>query len=280
MESTEEQTIIRLREKVEEMTGRKMRTPKDFNYLADEIFEKTHEQISVTTLKRVWGYIEETASPRMTTLDVLAQFVDYPSWEDFKRKSAKEAKAGKSGWLNWRSGLMVSLLVLIGMGAFGFYGYHEPSAIDEKDPIIKVGERFTSPQEYLKLFGIEAKDSLWGQVVPHHPIISIWGPTYHHPRWHNEGDRKKMMPTITEYWTSPDVDPEDIAQRNFDQYKHYKRLNEVRITFMKNLVDSNYVYLGVYRLSLEKSDTTKCVWEKVADDCDLNKLDYLETLRN
>ena len=33
-------------------------------------------------------------------------------------------------------------------------------------------------------------------------------------------------------------------------------------------------------MSLELSDTTKLVWERVADEVDLNNLDYLETLRN
>jgi len=33
-------------------------------------------------------------------------------------------------------------------------------------------------------------------------------------------------------------------------------------------------------MSIEKSDTTRCVWERVIDECDLNNLDYLEQLRN
>jgi hypothetical protein len=68
--------------------------------------------------------------------------------------------------------------------------------------------------------------------------------------------------------------------RNRDKYRHELRLNEVRITFMKNLVDTSYVFVGVYRLSLQQSDTTRCVWERVAEECDLSHLDYLEELRN
>ena len=89
-----------------------------------------------------------------------------------------------------------------------------------------------------------------------------------------------MMPTITEYWKPEGVDSVMIVQRNIDQYNHCSRLNEIRITFMKNLVDTNYVFLGVYRMSMELSDSTKCVWERVADECDLNHLDYYEQLRN
>ena len=49
---------------------------------------------------------------------------------------------------------------------------------------------------------------------------------------------------------------------------------------MKGLVDSTYVFLGVYRMSLAQSDTTHCVWERIADQCDLSRLDYLDQLRN
>jgi hypothetical protein len=49
---------------------------------------------------------------------------------------------------------------------------------------------------------------------------------------------------------------------------------------MKNLRDTGFVFLGVYRLSLEQSDTTHCVWERVDETCDLNNLDYLMELRN
>ncbi len=282
-EISDEVAVARLREKIEEKLGRPIRSPKDFNFLAVEIFAEVHVNISATTLKRVWGYIEGGKMPRLSTLDVLAWFVGYDDWESFKQEVSDGGGKMPKGTpqTNLRRRLMVlTALVLVVLAVFGFYGYRQLGLAGGDEVVIKVGDRFATAPDYLKLFGINAKDSLWGQEVPHHPLLSIWGPKYHHPHWHNDGNKEKMMPTITEYWTSKDVDPEDVAQRNFDQYKHYKRLNEIRITFMKNLVDSGYVYLGVYRLSLEKSDTTKCVWEKVADDCDLNKLDYLETLRN
>ena len=50
-----------------------MRTPKDFDFLAESIFEKLHQRISPTTLKRLWGYLHDTSStPRQSTLDTLA----------------------------------------------------------------------------------------------------------------------------------------------------------------------------------------------------------------
>jgi len=134
--------------------------------------------------------------------------------------------------------------------------------------------------DYLKLFGISDSVKYWGRVLPHHPNIVVWGPEYHHPHWHNYGNKDSMMPTITEHWEPADADSLMVAMRNRDKYEHERRLNEVRITFMKDLVDTGYVFVGVYRLSLQQSDTIRCVWERIAEDCDLNNLDYLEELRN
>ena len=146
--------------------------------------------------------------------------------------------------------------------------------------IIRIGQRFDSPQQYLRLFGIIADKYLWGQQVPNHPGISIWGPKYHHPEWHTDGDSAKMLPTITEWWESPDSsDSVAAAIRNSDRYLQYRRMDELRITFMKDLVDTGYVFLGVYRLSLSKSDTTRCIWQRVADEVDLHDIDKLEELK-
>ena len=175
-----------------------------------------------------------------------------------------------------------TIIALLLIGIISGVTYHVFSKSTDKSNTytLKIGDSFSSPHEYLKLFGIHAKEKLWGQILPHHPNISVWGPDYHNKEWHNEGDKSKMMPTITEYWKPEGADSARIVERNIDQFNHCSRLNEIRITFMKNLIDTNYVFLGVYRLSLELSDSTKVIWERVANECDLNNLDYLEELRN
>lgn len=49
---------------------------------------------------------------------------------------------------------------------------------------------------------------------------------------------------------------------------------------MKNLVDSGYVFLGVYRLSKTESDSTHTTWERVQDDLFLNDLSVLKKYLN
>ena len=303
-----EQAIAKLRLQVEGAIERKMKTPKDFDFLSECILEKYHERISPTTLKRIWGYLSESTTPRKSTLDILSQLVGYDNWKDFcennptennptennptedhsieetpTEEASKEERLieseGKSQKNRFYTAIFLAVLALLLIGAIT---YQVVSKLKDNSSTytLKVGDTFSSPHEYLKLFGIHATEKLWGQILPRHPNISVWGPNYRHTEWHNEGDKSKMMPTITEYWKPEGVDTNQIVQRNIDHFNHNSRLNEIRITFMKNLVDTNYVFLGVYRMSLELSDSSKVVWERVTDECDLNKIDYLELLRN
>ena len=302
----QEKTLAKLRESVEGVVERKMKTPKDFEFLSECIFEKFHERISPTTLKRLWGYLSETTTPRKSTLDILSMFVGYDNWKKFteftegtentekepieeqptEKEPVEEKPTEKEEGRNRKKRLSPAIryaiiaLLLIGITAGVCYQVFSKSSDESSAYTLKIGDTFSSPHEYLKLFGIHATEKLWGQILPRHPNISVWGPNYQHTEWHNEGDKSKMMPTITEYWKPEGVDSDQIVQRNIDHFNHNSRLNEIRITFMKNLVDTNYVYLGVYRMSMELSDSTKVVWERVAEECDLNKLDYLELLRN
>lgn len=288
----QEKALAKLRELIEAVVERKMKTPKDFEFLSECIFEKFHERISPTTLKRLWGYLSETTTPRKSTLDILSMFVGYDNWKDFckknpieeeKRKEERgENRDEKTQKKRLSPAILYTIIALLLIGAISGVAYHIVSKSPDKSSTytLKIGDSFSSPHEYLKLFGIHAKEKLWGQILPHHPNISVWGPDYHNKEWHNEGDKSKMMPTITEYWKPEGADSARIVERNIDQFNHCSRLNEIRVTFMKNLIDTNYVFLGVYRLSLELSDSTKVIWERVANECDLNNLDYLEELRN
>lgn len=76
--------ILQLRLDIEESVKRKIRTPYDFEFLTGAIWERQHENISPTTLKRLWGYIEGADTTRRTTLCLLAQFLGYADWEAYQ----------------------------------------------------------------------------------------------------------------------------------------------------------------------------------------------------
>jgi hypothetical protein len=58
---------------------------RDFEYLSDLIFDKTGTRLSISTLKRIWKE-PENRMPQTYTLNVLANFLEFESWTDFKLK--------------------------------------------------------------------------------------------------------------------------------------------------------------------------------------------------
>ena len=59
----------------------------DFEKLSTEIEIKTNTLLSVTTLKRLWGKIKYDHAPSLTTLNTLAQYLDYSDWRSYKLSS-------------------------------------------------------------------------------------------------------------------------------------------------------------------------------------------------
>jgi len=66
-----------------------------FSELSEKIQEKTQVLLSPTTLKRVWGKINYTHAPSISTLNTLARFVGYGNWRDFKNKKSRQ----KPSWI-------------------------------------------------------------------------------------------------------------------------------------------------------------------------------------
>lgn len=90
-----------LGERIEKRVGRTIRTPRDFDYLSIRIFDYTKMQVSPSTLKRLWGYVESGGSkPRMSTLNILAQFVGYTDWDSFVLESSAGGVAESDFVLN------------------------------------------------------------------------------------------------------------------------------------------------------------------------------------
>ena len=60
--------ITELKQQIEDSVGRKMKTSNDFTFLSGAIWERTHENISTSTLKRLWGYVDGPDTTRNSTL--------------------------------------------------------------------------------------------------------------------------------------------------------------------------------------------------------------------
>jgi hypothetical protein len=107
----------------------------DFEKLSADIEAKTHIVLSVTTLKRIWGKVKYPHSPTVTTLNTLAQFLDYADWRAFKQngngvadelefvKKGQEVKPLKTENFKSKKGLMVFITALIICFLAMFYSF-------------------------------------------------------------------------------------------------------------------------------------------------------------
>ena len=76
---------------VENKYGRRIATTTDFESLSFVIEHQTGEQISSSTLKRLWGYVSLNPTPRIATLDILSKFIGYKNFKAFC-EGLKESK--------------------------------------------------------------------------------------------------------------------------------------------------------------------------------------------
>ena len=322
-----EKAIEQLRLAVERKAGRKMQTNKDFDCLSDSVYDQTHAKISTTTLKRIWGYLSESVTPRRYTLDQLARFIGYDDFDAFcanietgkepksdnssvgtgftprpqEDDTAEEApsevslpgsevvaKEGNISSPSPRRRLWVWLLLALAAVALLFFLLRlttDNSA--DNNRILKKGQVFASYDDFLPLFGIDATESRHYQFVPGEEHIVVWSPQYHNPYYHNDGNPDSLMPTITEYFTPLQYEGEDaeaiketVRQGQKQAYATMFEKNDVRIVFMKDLVDTTFVFLGVYRFSIVLSDSTKIVWVRATNECDLDNISFLNNYRN
>jgi hypothetical protein len=73
-----------------EAVDRQMNRSSDFIFLQAYVFERTHENIGLNTLKRIWSYGNAPVAPRIYTLDILSQAVGYRNFEELKNFYGEE----------------------------------------------------------------------------------------------------------------------------------------------------------------------------------------------
>jgi len=93
LDKTTKQNIRLLRLQVEEAAHRKMRTPADFFFLSERMQGRIGESLSVSTLKRLWGYVGGYETPRFATLSILSRFLGYTDWDDFVTRFCSNPEA-------------------------------------------------------------------------------------------------------------------------------------------------------------------------------------------
>lgn len=119
---------------VEQRLHRQLKTRGDFEYLSEQIQNKTNESLSSNTLMRLWGY-RPSVSTRQSTLDILARFIGYNDYTEFqieKERETEEPVAKNDENINetqlepnaprprkrWLWGLVAMLAIIMVIGGF------------------------------------------------------------------------------------------------------------------------------------------------------------------
>lgn len=87
--------VIQLRKDVEARFGTRPATPADFESLIAQIWLCLHENLALSTLERLWGYVEGANNTRLSTLNILARYVGSRDWNDYTNR-LKEGEHGSS----------------------------------------------------------------------------------------------------------------------------------------------------------------------------------------
>ena len=103
-------------------------TNKDFETLSEQIFSNTGKQLSVSTLKRIWGKVKRTAQPSISSLDILAEFAGFANWRTFKQEATVDStdRVIEKSTVNTYLGWVIGVLALIIIGVLVRMNFRQP----------------------------------------------------------------------------------------------------------------------------------------------------------
>jgi len=81
-----------LKDEIQNKFGKRISYATDCQVLSEQIQNATQRQLSVSTLKRVFGIIKSTFDPSKYTLDTLAIYLQFNNWDEFVHNFEKEKR--------------------------------------------------------------------------------------------------------------------------------------------------------------------------------------------
>lgn len=75
--------IAELLQLVEQKYARPLRTTTDFEEFSFYLKQQTGKVLSTSTLKRLWGYVNDSHTPRVHTLDLLSNYIGHEHFSGF-----------------------------------------------------------------------------------------------------------------------------------------------------------------------------------------------------
>jgi hypothetical protein len=154
----ESEYIEVLKVEVEKRVGRPLKCPVDFDLLSYKLNKSIHEQISISTIKRLWGYIPTSHAPRFSTLSVLARYIGFTDWDNFCSSLQQEKRNNESEFFTGKcilaSELRVGDVLEIGWSPnrycqIRYLGNNQFDVIQARNAKIKIGDTFCADQFHL-----------------------------------------------------------------------------------------------------------------------------------
>lgn len=78
-----------IKQLLERHLGKAIHRPADCEMLALDIESVTGQHIGVNTIKRLLGFKRDEREPRLTTLDIIARYLDFDNWDTLKELDSK-----------------------------------------------------------------------------------------------------------------------------------------------------------------------------------------------
>lgn len=142
--------IEELKNIVEQTYGKVLGTSTDFDEFSGYLMRRKGYNVSSSTLKRLWGYVNDSHKPRRQTLDLLSQYIGHSTFQNFTqwlKTSTKynssffnahqllsnDIKPRSSVEIGWKPNRLVRLMYL------GDSNYEVISSANSK---LRVGDKF------------------------------------------------------------------------------------------------------------------------------------------
>ena len=73
------------------MVGLDMSRSVDYDVLSQAIRDRTKDNLGVNTLKRLFGFKTDKVVPRLSTMDIIAQYLGYKDYETLIKELGEDA---------------------------------------------------------------------------------------------------------------------------------------------------------------------------------------------
>ncbi len=146
--------LSELLRQVERKFGHRLSTTTDYELLSFVMEREIGEMVSASTLKRLWGYVSYSSTPRIATMDTLCRYIGHKDFRAFckslkdsdavvsaffstKAVETAEMEEGTTVQLGWSPNRLVSLKCL---------GGSRFEVLSAENTKLQVGDRFEASE--------------------------------------------------------------------------------------------------------------------------------------